>query len=113
MKSKVERDTELLKIQAYEDYVNSNFGSGSSYVLGAIVAYYISVMGFYIQRIIDLGTYYVLLFLPLPVFVVLLFSTYRTHTKQLIRVDLLIEKLNKGEPIPSVEDMIKGKAWKT
>jgi hypothetical protein len=113
MKSKVERDTELLKIQAYEDYVNSNFGSGSSYVLGAIVAYYISVMGFYVQKIIDLGTYYILLFLPLPIFVPLLWFTYRTHRTQLSRVDTLIEKLNKGEPIPSIEEMIKGKAWKT
>jgi hypothetical protein len=30
----------------------------------------------------------------------------------LSRVDELIEKLRKGEPIPSIEDMVKGKAWK-
>jgi hypothetical protein len=31
----------------------------------------------------------------------------------LSKVDELIEKLRKGEPIPSIEDMVKGKAWKT
>jgi hypothetical protein len=109
----MERDTELLKIQAYMDYCNSDLSSSSSYVLGTVVAYYISIMSFYILKVFDLVTYYVYLFLPLPFFAVLLWLTYRTHAKRLSRVDKLIEKLNKGEPIPSIEDMIKGKAWKT
>jgi len=105
----MERDTELLKIQTYADYCNAEFSSASSYTLGIIVAYYISLMGFYLQKIIDLGTYYVVLVLPLPVFVVLLWFVYRAHSRKLSRVDKLIGKLNKGEPIPSIEDMIKGK----
>jgi len=108
----MKRDTELLKIQAYLDYCNTEFGSASSYALGIIIAYYISLMGFYLQKSIDLATYYVLLALPLPVFVVLLWYTYRTHSKKLSRIDKLIEKLNKGERYRQLKTSLKERLGK-
>jgi hypothetical protein len=108
-----QRDTELLKIQAYIDFCNTEFSIGSSYSLGVIVAYVISVMVLYLQHSIDQTTYYVLLALGTIVFVPLVIYVYRIYSKRLSRVDKLIEKLNKGEPIPSIRDMIKEKTWKT
>jgi len=94
-------------------YSHSKFANEGAYSFGVIVAYYISIMGFYIQKSVDLATYYFLLFLPLPVFIILLLVTYKTYSTQLSRIDKLIKNLNKGESIPSIEDMIKGKAWKS
>jgi hypothetical protein len=105
-----ENEIELLKIQVYSEYCNSMYGNLASYVLGATVAFYITIMGLYLQKSIDLITYYVFLFVPFPLFIFLLLLTYRRHEEKLKRVDQMIELVKQGQPLPSIENMLKRKS---
>lgn len=105
------RDTEILKIQAYTDYCNSRFNNRTAFISSFIIAYYISLFGLNVQKVISIEQYYVFLFVPLPVFIYWSYSAYRDHARKMERIDELIKKLNNLESVPSVKDMITGKAW--
>ena len=108
----MDRDTELLKIQAYSDYAHSRFTVEASYLLGAIVAYIFTVFGLRLQNILTLEAYLVFIIVPIPFFGYMLYNTYTSHTRRMARVDELIKKVNTMQSLPSIEDMISGKAWK-
>jgi hypothetical protein len=108
----MERDTELLKIQTYADYCNSRFTIDASYVLSVVVAYYITILGLNIQKVFSPPElYYLFLIVPFPFFAYMLHKAYRNHVRNMSRVDELIKKLNVMESIPTVNDLISGKAW--
>jgi signal transduction histidine kinase len=104
------KDTDLLKIQVYVGYCHSVFRSRVSYVFGAIIAVVVSLMGLILQKTIDIYTYFFSLIVAGLVFVPLLLFVYRDYRKNLSKVDKMIERVNKGDLLPSVKDMIKGKA---
>jgi len=101
------RDTELLKIQVYTSYCHSDFRSRVSYMFSAIVAVYVSLMGLFLQKTIDAAVYYLAIAVGAPIFALLLLSTYRDYRKSLSKVDSMIQRINRGESLPSIEDMIK------
>jgi len=103
------RDTELLKIQVYTSYCHSDFRSRVSYMFSAIVAVYVSLMGLFLQKTIDAAVYYLAIAVGAPIFALLLLSTYRDYRKSLSKVDSMIQRINRGESLPSIEDMIKRK----
>ena len=101
------RDTELLKIQVYAGYWHSQFRSRISYVFGAIIAVYVSLMGLFLQKTIDLLTYYLALFVGAPIFLIFLWSVYRDYHRNLDRIDELIQRVNNGESLPSLRELRK------
>ena len=105
------RDTDILKIQAYADYCNSRFNDNNSFTLGFMIAYYVSLFGLNIQNVISFEQYLAFLFVPFPFFAYWLFSARRDHARKMERIDELIKNLNNLESVPSVKDMITGKAW--
>lgn len=105
------RDTEILKIQAYADYLDSRFNNNTSFTLGFMVAYYVAMFGLNVQKVISLEQYFVFLLVPFPIFAYWLYSARRDHARKMERIDELIKKLNNLESVPSIKDMITGKAW--
>jgi len=105
----MDKDMELLKIQVYVGYYHSHFRVLVSFILGALVAVLVLLMGLFYQNAIDLKTYYVVVFGCFPFFAVPLWLTYRDYRRNLGKVDIMIERVDKGNSLPSVEDMIKGK----
>ena len=105
------RDTEILKIQAYTDYCNSTFTNRTAFISSFIVAYYITLFGLNVQKVVSIEQYYLFLFVPLPFFIAWSYSAYRDYARNMKRIDELIKKLNDLESIPSIKDMITGKAW--
>jgi len=107
------RDTELLKIQVYASYCHSTFRGRVAFVFGLIVAYCTSLLVLNLQKTMDLTTYFVSMFMAFPVLALFLWTTYSRYQRRLNRVNELIEMVNKGESLPSIEDMIKGKGLET
>ena len=64
----MKRDIELIKIQVFAGYCHSQFRSRISYIFGAFIAVYVSLMGLYLQKTIELLTYYLTLFVGAPIF---------------------------------------------
>jgi hypothetical protein len=105
------RDTELLKIQAYADYAHSRYTVEASYLLGAIAAYIFTIFGLRLQNILSLEVYWLFMFVPIPFFAVMLYNTHRNYTRRMARVDVLIKNVNTMQSLPTLEDLINGKAW--
>lgn len=103
------RQQELLKIQVYVGYCHSNFRVQISYVLGAVVTIVVSLMVLFLQNTINVVTYSVAIFLCAPLFAFLLWRGYKDYQKNLGKVDTMLERVDKGNSLPSVKDMIKGK----
>ena len=60
----MDRDTELLKVQAYADYTHSRFTVEASYLLGVVVAYVLTVFGLRLQNVLTLEAYSLFVFVP-------------------------------------------------
>lgn len=103
----MKRDTELIKIQVFAGYCHSEFRSRISYIFGAIIAVYVSLMGLYLQKTIELLTYYLTLFVGVPFFLLFLWSVYRDYHENLDKIDKLIQQVNKEEPLPSLRELRK------
>ena len=103
------RDTELLKIQVYVGYCHSDYRSRYSGIFGAIIAVYVSLMGLFLQKAIDLLTYYLSIIVGVPILFLILWSVYRDYRNNLRKVDNMIKRVNEGNSLPSVEDMTKTK----
>jgi len=101
------RDTELLKIQVYADYCHSTFTSYVSFIFGGIIAFYVTIMGLFLQKTIDLTTYTLVAIVVVVPFLIFMWVAYGGYHSCLNRVDELIEKVNKGEPLPSIKDIRK------
>lgn len=102
-------ETELLKIHVYVGYCHSAFRVQISFIFGALVAILVSVMGLFFQKAISAVTYYVTLLLCVPFFAFFVWRGYRDYQKSLGKVDNMIERVDKGNSLPSIKDMIKGK----
>jgi len=104
------RETELKKIDVYVGYCHSTFRVYVSFVFGMLVAIGVSLMGLKLQNKIDMLSYYVVLLgLCAPFFAFFVLYGYRSYRKSLNKVDSMLERVNNGEELPSIEDMIKGK----
>jgi hypothetical protein len=105
------KDTELLKIQAYADYAHSRYTVVTSYILGFTVAYLVTVFGLYLQNFFPYLAFWFLILIPAPILIIWLRSTYKEYTRRMARVDGLIKKVNTMQSLPTIEEMINGKAW--
>jgi hypothetical protein len=106
---KMDRDTELLKIQVYAGYCHSDFRGRVSYVFSALIAALVLLTGLVYQELIDRVTYGIAMPVATLIFLYMLYFVYKGYTKDLCKIDNMIERVNKGNSLPSVKDMIKGK----
>ena len=103
------RDTELLKIQVYAGYCHSDFRGRISYVFSALIAALVLFTSLVYQELFDRVTYTIAMFVAMLFFLYLLYFVYKGYTEDLGKIDNMIERVNRGDSLPSVKDMIKGK----
>jgi hypothetical protein len=108
----VDKDIGLLKIQTYIDYCNSNFATESELTVGLYVAYYVLILGLFVQKTFDFLHYAVFLFFPLPIFMIFFGFIYKARDFRLARADLLIERLGRNEQIPSIQELLKPPSYR-
>ena len=108
----MEQETELLKIQAFLDYLNSNYNTVVTYLLGFAVAYYVTILGLNIQGVLGSTlNYFVFLVTPLPFLGFFIYRERKSHLKELEKIDELIKKVNNLEPLPSIKEMFGRAYW--
>ena len=103
------RETELLKIHVYVGYCHSNFRVLISFIFGALIAILVSLMALFYQNAFDIMTYYIAIFVCFPFFAFYEWRIYGDYKKNLGKVDNMIERVDKGNSLPSIKDMMKGK----
>jgi len=103
----LDRDTEILKLQVLADYYHSRFTSYASFCFGFIIAWFISFATLFFQRNIDAPTYYFGIFVGGIGIAMFLVSTLKEYHKNLNKIDKLIQCINQGEPLPSLEELRK------
>jgi len=105
----MDKETELIKIQAFIEQSNSTYTAISSYLassLIAIIAIYVSLVGVF-KDLIPIWT--ILVMIPLAtIFVGLaLYVLALRHRRELRFADHLMEKVENGEPLPTIEKLMK------
>ena len=103
------RDTELMKIQVYASYCHSDFRVRISYVFSALIAATVLFTSLAYQELIDRVTYSIAMVVGVLVFLYLMYTVYRDYKESLEKVDNMIKRVNEGNSLPSVKEMIKGK----
>ena len=100
-------ETEVLKIQILASNYNSSYTIVVSAVFGFAFALLIAFVTLFFQNAIDLSLYYVGIIAVIVWFAILLPYASKIYSKNLDRIDKLIEQVNKGEPLPSLRELRK------
>jgi len=106
------RDTELLKIQILADYYHSRFTTQASFLYGFIIAWAITFIALFYQKNIDIVIYYLSLLLGFISLGAFLYYAFKDYSKKVNNIDGLIAKVNKGETLPSLEELKREKMKK-
>lgn len=105
----MDKDVELLKIQVYADYCHSFYTGAVLLSMSAMLSFSIAWMVLFVEIGMNPVGYFLFLFLFVGGFGGLGIWYYYRYRKRLERIDKLIERLNKGEPLPSIKDLMKKK----
>jgi hypothetical protein len=103
------RDTELLKIQILADYYHSRFTTQASFLYGFIIAWGITFIALFYQKNIDMVIYTFSLSVGFIALGYFLYYAFKDYSKKLNSVDELIAEVNKGEVLPSLEELKREK----
>jgi len=117
----LDKDCELQKIAAFEGYLQANINAQYTYLAGGLIGILILVLTLFYEGVFDIfgGRLYGLI--PLAVVLVVVFylnfrillSINRRQTKYIALVFDLISRVERGEQIPSIDELEKKVYYKS
>jgi hypothetical protein len=107
---KKDRDVDLLKIQLLKDSFNTHFNIASSILVSGYIALLVVIITNFYQKIFDIISFTIC---ALSVFIILGFLglrfLYRRYDRFLDKINSLLMQVEKGEPLPSLNELRKMK----
>ena len=103
----MDKDIELLKIQVYADYCHSFYNGLIVLLMSGMFSFFLTFTVLFIEGIIYFTIYLFFVFFSILGFGGLGICFFSIYSKRLERVDRLIEMMNKGEPLPSIKELMK------
>jgi hypothetical protein len=101
------RDTELLKIQILADYYHNHFTTNLTFLLSGFLTLAGAVFVLVFEgHLTPLGYYISLIIIVIPISF-WIYSTGKTYSKNLNRIDSLLEQVENNEPLPSLKELRK------
>ena len=100
-------DIELTKIQLLSDYYQQRFNSLFSYISQALIGTILVTITLYYERVINIFNFSIIVIILTGVFFLAfrwIGSDYSNNIKNLAQ---LMAKVEKGEPLPSLEKLMK------
>ena len=106
------KDSDLLKIQILADYYQASFSFLGSIVSGALIGLLVVAITLRFENVFsDIG-YYVFLGIICPFFLFYGRRTYRSYYSDLEKIDKLFIRVQNGETLPSITELMKKKKKK-
>jgi FtsH-binding integral membrane protein len=102
---KIDRDTELLKIQIYVDSCHARYTLILSFVFAVIVGFFVSFLTLYYEKAISLDVWII------SIIVASIFAFYeiyrfiRGYKKDMKKISDMIEKVKEGRELPRLEEL--------
>jgi len=104
----LDRDSELIKIQAFLQLCNSNFVSSLAALTSGLVGIFLTFLVATLNGVFPMPVFVIgALIIWLPGAVLILFLTQKIYRGNVKLADNFLKKLEKSESLPSLEEMIK------
>jgi hypothetical protein len=111
----LDKECELQKIEVFENYLNTSVNAQYSFLAGGLIGVLILVLTVFVEGVFDVfGGRLLGLILFAVVLVGIFYANYRIlllinsrHTKFNALIFDLINRVEKGEPIPSLDELEK------
>lgn len=110
MVNEMNREIELIKIQVLSEYYHSRFTFVSSIVVGGFIGIIVASMTLYYEGVINTLTFTVGSSVALIVFGYFgLNMIFKHYQADLVFVDKLLDCVQRGEPLPPIEQLMERK----
>jgi hypothetical protein len=111
----LDKDCELQKIAAFRSYLEANVNAQYTFLAGGLIGILVLILTLFIEGVFDVFGGRFLGLIPFAILLVGVFYAFRRilqlikgqQTKQLSLIFDLIIKVEKGEPIPSLNELEK------
>lgn len=101
------RDTELLKIQAYADYCHTTFTLRASVLASGFVGLLLAILVLAYEGLVLWTVYYLASAATVIMFYVNLASVLKDYHNSLDQIQAFINQVNSNEPLPTLKEMRK------
>jgi hypothetical protein len=111
----LDKDCELHKIAVFDDYLVANINAQHTFLAGGLIGILVLVLTLFYEGVLDVFVGRLLGLIPFAIVLVVVFYAFsrimksikNQQTKNLSLVFDLISKVEKGEPIPSLNELQK------
>jgi hypothetical protein len=103
------KDSDLLKIQILADYYQASFSFLGSIVSGAFIGLLVVAITLRLENVLGDITYYLFLGAIVVFFVFYGRGEYRSYHSGLEKIDKLFIRVQNGETLPSITELMKEK----
>lgn len=104
---KVDKNIELMKIQVYSESVNSNNTTKQTFLLSVWVGLVILFFALYFEGVFQTYVFYSAFSVLTIIIFIYLGLLREDYKKALTNISLMIDEIEKGNKIPSLNDLLK------